>query len=373
MGNSMLRLMRYTILTMGTFFFWGEILCDQYLISTPLVSILDGTDNYGYNSIEISCQIDTSRKNRDRKEPKKEETKTVRVPKAEPRAEQKEEEKSSDDSSFWDFLSCLSGCADIMSIFPTSEETKPVEGKVPIEFVQEEKPKPDTTNILEMDDMRERAKNSFWYLGTEFSIGGTLSSQGKSEYEFGWMPKITTGIFLSHSIQIEGFAEYGWYAGRPKFDYVTTTNLNSGDIEKVKEIPQKSWLNFSTFGIGARYVFFNPNDWEELHGLGIGCEFRYMSFYEKAELLREEYLNDIQQNSFKHTISQRFDRPTWAINISYFYLPSFLPSWMLEVGLCYNGINKMPTGKLPLSTDWDGLKGQVVFKVGVKFNIFEIK
>ncbi len=323
------------------------------------------------NCLNAFCQQDTSRERRRPQEPK-EKAKTVRVPKAEPRAEQKEEEKSSESSSFWDFLSCLSGCADIMSIFPT-EETKSVEGQVPIEVIKEEKPKRDTLSISEMEYLRERAKNSFWYLGTEFSIGGTLSSQGKSEYEFGYMPRITTGIFLSHSIQIEGFAEHGWYAGKPKFDYVTTTNLISGDIEKVKEIPKKSWLNFSIFGIGVRYVFFNPNDWEELHGLGIGGEFRYMSFYEKAELLREEYLNETQLKSFKHTISQHFKRPSWAINISYFYLPSFLPSWMLEVGLCYNGINKKPTEKLPLSTDWDGLKGQVVFKVGVKYKIYEIK
>jgi hypothetical protein len=46
---------------------------------------------------------------------------------------------------------------------------------------------------------------------------------------------------------------------------------------------------------------------------------------------------------------------------------------MLEVGLCYNGINKMPTDKLPLSTDWDGLTGQVVFKIGIRFNLYDIK
>ncbi len=126
----MLRLLRYTILTVGTFFFLGEIFCDQYHISSPLVSSSDGTNNYWYNSIEISCQIDTSRKDRDRREPKKEETKTERVRKPEDRkSEEKEEAKESFSQKC--LSSCLIGIFDgcITMIFSGGDKKDSLENK----------------------------------------------------------------------------------------------------------------------------------------------------------------------------------------------------------------------------------------------------
>ncbi|MDI6804571.1 MAG: hypothetical protein QME58_12130 [Bacteroidota bacterium] len=230
-----------------------------------------------------------------------------------------------------------------------------------------------TQNYYEPNYIEDKSGNSLWYLGFSFGAGTTFSSENH-EYETGLLPRIYGGIFIQHRFQILGFAEYGWYDGKPKLDYVTTTNLSSGDEEVVKEIPQKSWLRFFSFGIGTRYVtILNPNSDEGFYCLGIGGEIRYMSFFEKAELLREEYLNDIHQKSFKHTVSQNFNKPTWAVNVSYIYLPSYLPSWMFDLTICYNGIHKKPTENLPLSTEWDGLARQLIFSIGVKINIYEIE
>lgn len=245
--------------------------------------------------------------------------------------------------------------------------------KIFVEPVPKLKADAPTRNYYEQNYIENKSGYSFWYLGLSFGIGATVASK-KPEYEFGWLPRISAGIFLQHKFQIEAFAEYGWYDGKPKFDYVTTTNLSSGDVDSVREIPQNSSLSFSTFGIGVRYaILLIPDDAGELLSVALGGEIRYMSFFEEAELLREEYLNDMQQKSFKHTISQHFSKPSWAVNVSCSYLPSYLPSWMFDLIIYYNGIHKNPSEKLPLSTEWDGLAGQISFSIGVKINIYVIE
>ncbi len=245
--------------------------------------------------------------------------------------------------------------------------------KIFVEPVPKLKADAPTRNYYEPIYIEDRSGNSFWYLGFSFGAGTTFSGENH-EYETGLLPRLYGGIFIEHRFQILGFAEYGWYDGKPKLDYVTTTMLSSLDYEVVKEIPQKSWLRFFSFGIGTRYVtVLNPDSDEGFYCLAIGGEIRYMSFFEKADLLREEYINDIKQKSFKHTVSQNFSKPSWAINVSYIYLPSYLPSWMFDLTICYNGIHKMATEKLPLSTEWDGLAGQISFTIGVKINIYEIE
>jgi hypothetical protein len=245
--------------------------------------------------------------------------------------------------------------------------------KIFVEPVPNMKADTQTRHYYEPNYIEDKSGNSFWYLGLSFGIGATITSE-KPEYAFGWLPRISAGVFLQHKFQVEAFAEYGWYDGKPKFDYVTTTNLNSGDVDSVREIPQNSSLSFSTFGIGARYVILSfPDDAGELLSVALGGEIRYMSFFEEADLLREEYLNGMQQKSFKRTISQHFSKPSWAVNVSCSYLPSYLPSWIFDLTICYNGIHKMATEKLPLSTEWDGLGGQISFTIGVKINIYDIE